>query len=111
MNTTSFESAALLYFSPTHTTQKILRAIATGMHLNQTREVNLTSPAARSGPLHDITADLLLLGMPVYEERIPSIILPLLKKLKGRGQPALVVAVYGNVGFRCCAAGNGRDSF
>ena len=99
MNSASFESAALMYFSPTHTTQKILRAIAAGICPKETKEINLTSPAARSSALPPITADLLLLGMPVYEERIPSMIFPLLNKLIGQGQPAVVVAVYGNVGF------------
>ena len=99
MNPTQIQSAALMYFSPTHTTRKVLRAVAAGMNLGRTTEVNLTSPASRSNFIPPPPSDLLLLGMPVYEERIPSIILPLLNRLEGRNRPAVVVAVYGNVGF------------
>lgn len=99
INPATFQCTTLVYFSPTHTTQKVLRAIAAGMGLGQVVEVNLTTPAARSNLPPAITSDLLLLGMPVYEEHIPTILLPILNKLSGRGQPAVVVAVYGNVGF------------
>lgn len=99
MNPAPYPSATLIYFSPTHNTQKVLRAIAQGMGLEQTVELDLTSPAARSNPLPPVTSDLLVVGMPVYEAHLPALTLPILKKMEGRGQPAAVVVVYGNIGF------------
>jgi ferredoxin len=91
-------SATMLYFSPSGTTRKIIRAIVAGMRLEASDEINLTRPAARSAPLPAIAGDLLIIGMPVYEERIPPFVRPCLEQIQGRGQPAVLVAVYGNVG-------------
>jgi len=59
---------------------------------------SLTHPKERATPLPSIEEDILIIGMPVYEERVPSFVLPCLKQLQGHGQPAVVVAMYGNVG-------------
>ena len=92
-------SAALLYFSPTKTTKKVIKSIANGFGIKYPRHIDLTYPKGRIDPNLDIKEDILIVGMPVYEERIPSFILPYLEQLQGHQQPVIAVAVYGNVGF------------
>jgi ferredoxin/flavodoxin len=91
-------SATLLYWSPTGTTRKLLHAIADGMALDTVETISLTHPKERQRSLHPIQSDALLVGMPVYEERVPAPVLPFLRQLQGTQQPGIPVAVYGNVG-------------
>ena len=93
------DSVTLIYFSPTRTTQKVLGAIARGVGVSKVEKINLTRPQARQADLLPVESDLLVIGMPVYEERVPGFLWPLLESLQGRGQPALAVAVFGNVGY------------
>ncbi len=46
-----------------------------------------------------VQENLLILALPVYEERIPIFLRRYLSSIKGNGQPAVVVGVYGNVGY------------
>ncbi len=92
------KTATLIYFSATGTTRKILRIIMRGMDITQPQWVSLTRPQERANPLPAIQGDILVIGTPVYEERIPSFVLSCLQRLEGHGQPAILVAVYGNVG-------------
>ena len=100
MNPTQIQSAALMYFSPTHTTRKVLRARRRGDEPgpDYRSESDLPGLQVQLPPAAPIRPPVLL-GMPVYEERIPSMVLPLLNRLEGRNRPAVVVAVYGNVSF------------
>lgn len=91
--------AHIVYFSPTGTTRTILENISTGVGIASSTLIDLTAPQSRKNPLPNINSDLLLLGVPVYEERIPPTIRPILETLTGQGQPAVIMAVYGNVGF------------
>ncbi|MHA1680767.1 MAG: 4Fe-4S dicluster domain-containing protein [Promethearchaeota archaeon] len=92
-------SARLIYFSPTGGTKGIIDAIVNGMGLEVVNRINLTYPANRVSPLAPVEEDLLIIGAPVYFEKIPAMLVPLLKSLDGAGKPAVVVSVYGNVGF------------
>ncbi len=92
------DSLTAIYFSPTGTTKKLVQALCKGFEGAVVGEWDLTRPASRdllSG--RKVSDDLLVIGLPVYEERIPKIILPFLNNLEGHGQPVVMVAVYGNV--------------
>jgi ferredoxin len=91
--------AHIVFFSPTGTTRKILENVAVGAGITKPIKIDLTLSQARHSPLPLIDSDLLLLGVPVYEEHIPFLVHPMLKTITGQGQPAVVVAVYGNVGY------------
>ncbi|MBN1664317.1 MAG: flavodoxin family protein [Deltaproteobacteria bacterium] len=56
----------LVYFSPTGTTEKVLKAIAKGMNVPSVIHINLTAPDSRveAGALSDRT--LYIFGAPVY---------------------------------------------
>ncbi|MFT5875896.1 MAG: ferredoxin [Clostridium sp.] len=91
-------TATIIYFSPTGTTEKIINSIAKGMGIFSNNTIDITSFKVRStvGPLID--GDIVLIGVPVYEERIPKILYPFLTSLKGNKKPVVLVAVYGNIG-------------
>ncbi len=56
----------------------------------------MTLPKDRKNPIK-IVEDLLIIGTPVYYNQIPALIRPSLGRIAGNGQPAFLVAVYGNV--------------
>ncbi|MGB7606718.1 MAG: flavodoxin domain-containing protein, partial [Lutisporaceae bacterium] len=92
------KSVAVIYFSPTGTTKDILYAIAKGMDINSPRIIDITFPNIRNTNISSIDEDMLIIGVPVYEERIPKILYPFLNTLKGNKKPVVLVAVYGNIG-------------
>lgn len=88
-----------LYFSPTGTTKKIIKAITRGMGVKSSITIDLTTPDIRkSRPPHLPPESVVIAGVPVYGERIPQLVIPYFKKIKGDGQPVILVSVYGNVG-------------
>lgn len=80
------------HFSPTGTTVKVARAITQGSSCS-VREVDLSTPAAQAAVGPD---EILLAAVPVFGGRVPAVALERLSALKGNGQPAVAVAVYGN---------------
>lgn len=51
---------------------------------------NVLSPA--------IKGDIVIIGVPVYEERVPEMVHNFLESLNGNNKPVILVAVYGNFG-------------
>lgn len=96
MNTTETK---MICFSPTGTTQKILRSIISGINPAIRQEINLTKTDIRSEPVTINPHDLVIFGVPVYEEHIPPAIVPVINGLSGTSQNAVIVCVYGNVGY------------
>jgi ferredoxin len=90
------ESAKLVYFSPTRTTQQVLEGIVRGLEVEQVAHLDLTLPQAGTRPLDEMHAEMALLGAPVYGGRIPLQAERRLLRLKGNRTPAVVVVVYGN---------------
>lgn len=84
-----------VYFSPTHTTAKIVRRIGAALSDTVT-EIDLTLPQSRK-PLPCFGPnDLLILGLPVYGGRIPLFLEGPLKNMRGENTPAVLAALYGN---------------
>ena len=85
----------IAHLSPTGGTKKVADAIAAGFNV-LTVEMDLTRA--------DVTAalgenDALMAVLPVYAGRVPQISLERLSVLKGSGQKAVAVVVYGNREF------------
>jgi len=115
------ESVGLIYFSPTHTTKRVVEGIAQGLQAATEQSYDLTRPDATSLTRQEMTQDLAIIGAPVYAGRLPPVMRARLKQLSGSGKPAAIVVVYGNrayedalvelrdmaleVGFRPIAAG------
>ncbi len=89
----------LVYFSATGTTRKIIRRIGAAFEGATVTETNLTQWNKRQEPIGEINEDVLVLALPVYEERIPLFLKEYLETIQGSGQPAVVVGVYGHVGY------------
>lgn len=92
-------SVRLIYFSPTHTTKKVLTAIANGVGCATIHHTDLTTPKKRLTVDRTLQNDLILLGLPVYEEYLPDIMKETLSEFQGHSQPVALVSVYGNIGF------------
>lgn len=85
----------IAHFSPTGTTLKVARAIAEGSGC-PVREIDLSVPVSSE----TLSADeVLLAAVPVYGGRVPALALERLGELKGSGQKAVAVVVYGNRAF------------
>ncbi len=84
------------HFSPTGGTVKVARAVARGSGCS-VREVDLSAPVV---PTTTVKPDeILLAAVPVFGGRVPAVALERLSALKGSGQPAVAVVVYGNRAF------------
>ena len=88
----NIEKWIIAHFSPTGGTKKVADAIAAGFHIPVV-EMDLTEadPSATLGE-----KDALLAVLPVFAGRVPQISLERLAALKGNGQKAVAVVVYGN---------------
>ncbi len=85
-----------VYFSPTRTGEKVIRAVADAVISEKSREYDLTCRALEMDFKSD---ELVLAAVPVYSGRIPDTALERLAKIKGNGTPAAVIALYGNRDF------------
>ena len=83
-------------FSPTRTTLRVLQGIALGLGVREVETIDLTLPVAETCPLPESGDELTLIGAPVYGGRVPAVAERRLRRLRGQGGPAVVVAVYGN---------------
>ncbi|MBN1663169.1 MAG: 4Fe-4S binding protein [Deltaproteobacteria bacterium] len=89
-------SVKLVYFSPTQTTEKVLKAIAKGISVPDVGSIDMTGPDSRieAGISDDHT--LYIFGAPVYAGRVPALAVKRFAQIRGNGAPAVAVVVYGN---------------
>lgn len=85
-----------IFFSPTGTTLKVLSAIESTLSFDATSVIDLTLKDFNNKDASAISADLTLIGLPVYSGRLPLEGLERFKQIKGNGAPAVLVVVYGN---------------
>lgn len=85
MNTISLTQAV---FSPTGGTRRVADAITAGMQVTTVDLCEAVEPLPLFTPLMAV--------MPVYGGRLPAVAVERLRKIKGQGQPAVAVVVYGN---------------
>lgn len=84
-----------VYFSPTHTCRRTVKAFAEGTGL-PAKEYDLTLPAGRNTPIILPEDALVVLCAPVYGGHTVKLYMDELKKIHGHGQPAVIISVYGN---------------
>ena len=83
-----------VYFSATYTTHRIVGHLAKRLS-EEVTECDITNQA----PTKEVIIpkdEVLVVGIPVYAGRVPQISLERLSALKGNGQKAVAVVVYGN---------------
>ena len=67
----NIDSVKLVYFSPTGTTRAIVESVAEGINVGKTEHINLTPSEAESRGLQEIGDGLTVIGVPVYDSRVP----------------------------------------
>lgn len=83
-----------LYFSPTNTTKTIVNTIA-NIFSNEVTNYDITFD--RNIKVDEFKEnELLIIGMPVYGGRIPTIVVDAVKNLKANNSLCIPVVVYGN---------------
>lgn len=82
-----------VFFSPTGTTKKVVDAIGKRF---DAKTVDITLPKDRHRDIIFGSDEMLIIGIPVYAGRVPSIIINQILRIKGNNTPAVLVAVYGN---------------
>lgn len=92
MNT--YTTTHLVFFSPTHTSAKIARAVGEGIGMGRRIETDLTLDESVI-PI-EIKDALTVIAVPVYGGRVASVALQRLKRLRGINAPAILITVYGN---------------
>jgi len=106
MGTQSYEpsfspTVAMVYFSPTGTTERVIENIARGLNGSLNYRFNITQEAGRkeykdftSETKHDV--DYWIFGAPVYGGELPPIVVETLAESPSNNQKAISCVVYGN---------------
>jgi ferredoxin len=85
----------LIYFSPTGTSEKTVKAIQKGIGIEyDTIDLTLPDSVKKKHALSE--NELAIIVSPVYNDRIPEIAAERLSNVTGSKTPAVAVAVYGN---------------
>lgn len=88
----------LVYYSPTGTTQKIVKEIGQNLEIKLNSEINIAKEQTRFKP--KISDDsLTIIGIPVYGGLLPINTINTLKKIQSNHSPVAIVVVYGNRAF------------
>lgn len=87
----------IVFFSPTGTTKKIALSAAKAIDYKISL-IDLTRAENRRKK-HFLSSDAVIIAIPVYEEKVPSLLQHCFQQLRGQEQPAAIIAVYGNIGY------------
>ncbi len=88
------ETTYLIYFSPTHTSKQVARAIVRGIGSTSVNTLDLTL-----NPADDIVlpaSSLAVIVVPVYGGRVAPLAMERLQGIRGMDTPVVLVVVYGN---------------
>ena len=83
-----------VYFSATYTTRKVVEYIS-GKLSNEMATYDITNDTSDDEVLLSEN-DLLVVGIPVYAGRVPSMAVNRIRRFKGKRTPAVALAIYGN---------------
>jgi len=84
----------IIFYSPTHTSEKVAKAIASGIHAEENVCIDLTFEDSEN--FVEIENRIVVIAVPVYSGRIAPVALERLRRLKGKNSPAILAVVYGN---------------
>lgn len=87
------------YFSPTNNTKRVISKIAENLNATNIIEYDLTMLEKNLDEYTVNSDELAIFGVPVYSGRVPEIIITYLKRIKGMGGKAVVLATYGNANY------------
>lgn len=84
-----------IYFSPNGTTKKIVTKFSKGFSEN-IEEIDLTPLESRYEKREFNQDELVVIGLPVYADRLPVIAKKIFANLKGNNTPVIAIVSYGN---------------
>ena len=87
-------SVYAIYFSPTRSTEKIVKILA--KEFGNYGEIDLSKQSSGENVRAFKEDDICIFGVPSYGGRVPEPALERMKKMKGNQTTAILVAVYGN---------------
>lgn len=93
------EALKLVCFSPTGTTKTVIKSIARGIRHPSEELIDITQPEDREHNLITGRNELLVVAVPVYMGRVPSVLTDWLNSIKADNTPTVCVVVYGNRAF------------
>jgi ferredoxin len=88
----------LIYYSPTGTTEKVIKSICKGIGLEY-EIINFTHPETESKSVELKSTDLAIFAAPVYSGRIAPTAVRRFNNVIGQDTPSVTVVVYGNRAF------------
>ncbi|MDA7848028.1 EFR1 family ferrodoxin [Sulfurospirillum sp.] len=91
-----FKRVKMVYFSPTKTTKKVLKSIASGIGVEEIIDFDLTYPNDIEQATASFCDELVIIGAPVYAGRLPVVAVERFKQLRAKNTLAIIVVVYGN---------------
>lgn len=90
------QATKVVCFSPTGTTRAVAVVVGGAINCSNTEVIDVTSPAARAIPLKTASDELLVVAVPVYSGRIPTVAREWLRSIEADGSPVVCIVVYGN---------------
>lgn len=90
----AYHTTRIVFFSPTHTSARIARAVAEGIGMPRRIETDLTLDEATT-PI-EIKDELTIIAVPVYAGRVAPVALQRIQRLKAVNAPVILITVYGN---------------
>ena len=91
---TNYQTTQVVFFSPTHTSARVARAIAAGIGMPRRIETDLTYDEETT-PI-EIEDSLTIVAAPVYGGLISETAMKRIKRLRGKNSPVIVIALFGN---------------
>lgn len=91
----NIQNTTTIFFSATGTTKKVVQAVAAGIGAPE-RTFDFTKLAAAPAAPAFTADDFVIIGLPVYVGRVPKVVMPYLRTLRGNGTPCVIIGVYGN---------------
>ncbi len=85
-----------LCFSPNGSTKEIVNRVAKGFGDYELEEIDLTSKESRHIKREFNKDDLVIIGFPVYADRLPTISGEIFENMVGNNTPTIAIVSYGN---------------
>lgn len=90
----NFKKVSKIYFSPSGTTEKIVNEVAKNFNLDQKNYDLLSFDGEKT-----FEDELVIIGVPVFNARIPKLVCERLSKIKAKNSKAIVILNYGNMEY------------
>ncbi|MEK6264235.1 MAG: 4Fe-4S binding protein, partial [Clostridium sp.] len=85
-----------IYFSPNGSTKKIVNKVAGDIGSYTVEEIDLTLVESRNKKRKFSKDELVVIGFPVYADRLPVVCNEIFKNIAGNNTPTIAIVSYGN---------------